>query len=271
MATERGLPISCYLGAYCGERLILESELFAENKNLLGAQQFKIDIGFSASLDTIAANHQYLAYIVLTAEYPDLADGVGLDIDEEVEIFLGKVRMFLGNNLSNSLASLYKFTVGAAPNLTATACVGGRFLYQNHVVGDGEQFAPEVDIAFALLPHNPQHPLSAKLGKVFSDLLTVLTLNEAFSSIRTLGGSQFLLDGEMVVSVVGELACKVKVFRTAPPYPVDLKRIAGGHVAKVEFDALNNIVNVLERPHVLNSWVVHLLLVEDNRNRKFWI
>ena len=155
----------------------------------------------------------------MPSEYSDIADGVGLDIYEEVEIFLGEVCMFLGNTLSNSLASLYKFSIRATPNLTATACVGGRFLYQNHVVGDGEQFAPEVDIAFALLPHNPQQPLSAKLGKVFSDLLTVLALHEAFSSIRTLGGSQFLLDGEMVVSVVGELACKVKFLRTAPPYP----------------------------------------------------
>lgn len=173
--------------------------------------------------------------------------------------------MFLGNNLSNSLASLYKFTVGAAPNLTATACVGGRFLYQNHVVGDGEQFAPEVDIAFALLPHNPQQPLSAKLGEVFSDLLTVLTLNEAFSSIRTLGCPQFLLDGAMFCCVVGKLTCKVQFFRTAPPHALNLKRIAGGHVAKVEFDAFDNIVNVLERPRFELRGIVSLHAVKDDR------
>lgn len=214
-------------------RLILKCELFAENKDILGAKQVKVNVGFYASLDTIAANHKYLTEIVLSSEYSDIADGVGLDIYEEVEIFLGEVCMFLGNTLSNSLASLYKFSIRATPNLTATACVGGRFLYQNHVVGDGEQFAPEVDIAFALLPHNPQHPLSAKLGKVFSDLLTVLTLNEAFSSIRTLGGSQFLLDGEMVVSVVGELASKIKFFRATPLHLFNLKRIAGGMLPRL--------------------------------------
>ena len=245
-------------------RLILKCELFAENKDILGAQQFKVDIGFSASLDTIAANHKYLTDIVLTSEYSDIADGVGLDIDEEVEIFLGEVCMFLGNTLSNSLASLYKFSIRAAPNLTATACVGGRFLYQNHVVGDGEQFAPEVDIAFALLPYNPQQPLSAKFGEIFSDLLTVLTLNEAFSRIRTLGCPQFLLDGEMVVSVVGELASKVKVFRTAPFHAFYLKRIARGHVAEVEFDAFDNIVNVLERPHSDLRRVVSLYAVKND-------
>ena len=57
MATESGLPISCYLGAYCGEWLILKCELFAENKDILGAKQVKVNVGFYASLDAITANH----------------------------------------------------------------------------------------------------------------------------------------------------------------------------------------------------------------------
>ena len=110
--------------------------------------------------------------------------------------------MFLGYRLSKSFSRFNKFTVSTAPNLTAAACVGSRFLYQNHVIGNGEQLAPKVDIAFALLPHAPQHPLCPKLGKVLSHLLTVLTLNEAFSGIRTLSRPQFLLDGEMFGGVV---------------------------------------------------------------------
>ena len=45
-------------------------------------------INGDTSLDTIAANHQYLADIILPSEYSDIADSVGLDIDKEVEIFL---------------------------------------------------------------------------------------------------------------------------------------------------------------------------------------
>ena len=38
-------------------RLILKCELFAENKDILGAKQVKVNVGFYASLDAITANH----------------------------------------------------------------------------------------------------------------------------------------------------------------------------------------------------------------------
>lgn len=69
-------------------RLILECKSLAKNENVLGTEQVEVNMGFNASFDTIAAYHQYLADIVLTSEDADIADSVGLNIDEESKIFL---------------------------------------------------------------------------------------------------------------------------------------------------------------------------------------
>ena len=53
---ERVADFVLLVGIYV-VRLSLEDEQFTENENLLGAQQFKVDIGFYTSLYTITADH----------------------------------------------------------------------------------------------------------------------------------------------------------------------------------------------------------------------
>lgn len=106
-------------------------------------------------------------------------------------------------------------------------------LYDDSVVGNGEEVLTEGFAVKALLPDAPEHPVEAEGGEVGTDVLLVLCLLVTLCSIATCGCKDIPLDVEVLGGAEAPFAQEVEVLGGLPRVSEDGVGEARGHVAEV--------------------------------------
>ena len=214
------------------------------------AQQLVVNIRFRGVGDAVAAEHKDFAYVILSSPFADVADFVGLEVDERVHFAFAQILMAFGESLLEIHSLAVEFLVLAPPNHSALPLVGSGVLHQRHVLRNAQQQLSESMISLAFLPHAEEHPLESERREVLPYLAAETRLAEAFGGISAGIVEQRLLDLTVSVGVVGELATEVQPFAVLPCRAVELEGKAPCHVGKTKVESVDDVFYFLERPYV---------------------
>lgn len=135
------------------------------------AQQFVVDGWLCAVGDAVTADHEDFADVVLPSPLTDIADLVGLEVDDNVYFVLFQSLVLSDERVLELCTFIVQFQVLAAPYLRTLPHVGSGVLHQCNVLLDAQQQSLEVAVELAFLPHAEEHPLETERGKVLPHLL----------------------------------------------------------------------------------------------------